>query len=70
MQEPRACDYSNALVLARYLQGTRQYGVLLQVEQGTTPESAWNIDVYDDADWAGCPDTRRSTTGETAQVCG
>lgn len=33
------------------------YGLLL------TPCTSFVLSVYADADWAGCPDTRRSTTG-------
>jgi hypothetical protein len=40
-----------------YLQGTVDYGLLLH--RSTSSE----LVVYTDADWAGCPDTRRSTSG-------
>jgi hypothetical protein len=41
----------------RYLQGTPDYGLLLH------RSSSSDLVVYTDADWAGCPDTRRSTSG-------
>jgi hypothetical protein len=41
----------------RYLQGTPNYGLLLHRSRST------DLVVYTDADWAGCPDTRRSTSG-------
>jgi hypothetical protein len=43
--------------ILRYLQGTPAYGLLL------CRSSSSNLIVYTDADWAGCPDTRRSTSG-------
>jgi hypothetical protein len=43
--------------LLRYLRGTLGYGLLLG--RSSTAE----LVVYTDADWAGCPDTRRSTSG-------
>jgi hypothetical protein len=41
----------------RYLHGTIDFGLLLR--RSSTTE----LRVYTDADWAGCPDTRRSTSG-------
>jgi hypothetical protein len=43
--------------IMRYLQGTSDYGLLLGRSSGS------DLVVYTDADWAGCPDTRRSTSG-------
>jgi hypothetical protein len=43
--------------IMRYLQGTPNYGILLR------RSSSSNLVVYTDADWVGCPDTRRSTLG-------
>ncbi|KAF8692258.1 hypothetical protein HU200_039863 [Digitaria exilis] len=43
--------------LLRYLRGTADYGLALH----RSPVS--ELIVYTDADWAGCPDTRRSTSG-------
>jgi hypothetical protein len=40
-----------------YLQGTPDYDLLLRWS------SSSDLVVYTDADWAGCPDTRRSTSG-------
>ena len=40
-----------------YVKGTLQLGIQLRA---TTPPP---ITVYSDVDWAGCPDTRRSTSG-------
>jgi hypothetical protein len=43
--------------ILRYLQGTLDFGLLLR------RSSSSDLVVYIDADWAGCPDTRRSTSG-------
>ena len=43
--------------IIRYLQGTADYGLHLR------SSSALSIRAYTDADWAGCSDTRRSTSG-------
>jgi hypothetical protein len=42
--------------ILRYLQGTPGYGLLL------CRSSSSDLVVYTDTDWAGCPDTRRSTS--------
>jgi hypothetical protein len=42
--------------LLRYLRGTIDYGLLHR-------SSSADLVVYTDADWTGCPDTRRSTSG-------
>ncbi|XP_021992156.1 uncharacterized mitochondrial protein AtMg00810-like [Helianthus annuus] len=57
MHAPRT-DHWNALKrIIRYLKGTITYGLTL----GHT--SASSLLAYTDADWAGCPDRRRSTSG-------
>ncbi|XP_022019375.1 uncharacterized mitochondrial protein AtMg00810-like [Helianthus annuus] len=43
--------------IIRYLQGTVDYGLHLH------SSSTLSIRAYTDADWVGCPDTRRSTSG-------
>ena len=70
MQEPRLGDMAQCRLLARYLQGTRHLGNLLQMSDAEKSKTSWSITIYDDSDWAQCPDTRRSTTGEVACVLG
>jgi hypothetical protein len=41
----------------RYIRGTLHLGLFLR------PTSQTELVVYSDADWAGCPDSRRSTSG-------
>ncbi|XP_039690650.1 uncharacterized mitochondrial protein AtMg00810-like [Medicago truncatula] len=51
-------DHMQALRrILRYVQGTRQYGLHLY------PSSTSSLISYTDADWGGCSDTRRSTSG-------
>jgi hypothetical protein len=42
--------------ILHYLRGSLDYDLLLR------PSSTLELVVYTDADWAGCPDTRRSTS--------
>jgi hypothetical protein len=57
MHDPR--DQHLALVkrVLRYIKGTLRHGLQL------TPSVTDRLVAYTDADWAGCPDTRRSTSG-------
>ena len=57
MHDPREQHYTALKRIIRYIQGTLSYG--LQIYK-TTLDS---LIAYSDADWAGCPDTRRSTSG-------
>jgi hypothetical protein len=57
MHDPQKPHLAALKRLLRYLRGTVDYGLLLH--QSTSSE----LVVYTDADWAGCPDTWRSTSG-------
>jgi hypothetical protein len=46
----------------RYLWGTLDYGLLLRHSASS------ELTIYTDADWAGCPNTRRSTSGYTVSL--
>ncbi|KAK4351562.1 hypothetical protein RND71_030875 [Anisodus tanguticus] len=57
MHDPRV-EHMNALKrIIRYIQGTLDYGLHLY------PLSASTLASYTDANWGGCPDTRRFTSG-------
>lgn len=57
MHDPRD-EYMNALKrIVRYIHGTLDHGLHLY------PSSPSTLISYTDADWGGCPDTRRSTSG-------
>jgi hypothetical protein len=57
MHDPREPHLTAMKRILRYLQGTLDYGLLLR------RSSSSDLVAYTDADWAGCPDTRRSTSG-------
>ncbi|KAJ9560396.1 hypothetical protein OSB04_005556 [Centaurea solstitialis] len=57
MHSPCMAHWNALKRIIRYLQGTTDYGLHLRYS------SALSIRAYTDADWAGCPDTRRSTSG-------
>ncbi|GJU71159.1 copia protein [Tanacetum coccineum] len=57
MHDPREKHMTALKRILRYIQGTLHYGLHLYKSQISTLVS------YTDADWGGCPDTRRSTSG-------
>ena len=57
MHAPRTTHFQLLKRILRYLQGTSHYGLQLY----TSPSH--ELIAYSDADWAGCPDTRKSTSG-------
>ncbi|XP_022004090.1 uncharacterized mitochondrial protein AtMg00810-like [Helianthus annuus] len=57
MHSPCIAHWNALKHIIRYLQGTAEFGLHLR------SSSALSIRAYTDADWAGCPDTRRSTSG-------
>lgn len=57
MHDPRASHLAALKRILRYLKGTLDYGLHL------FPTRDFRLTAYSDADWGGCPDTRRSTSG-------
>ena len=57
MHDPRETHLAALKCLLRYVRGTVDLGLVLH------RSSSAELVVYTDADWAGCPDTRRSTSG-------
>jgi hypothetical protein len=57
MHDPQEPHLTAMKRILHYLQGTPNYGLLLR------RSSSSDLIVYTDADWAGCPDTCRSTSG-------
>nr|KYP54019.1 hypothetical protein KK1_000185 [Cajanus cajan] len=55
--DPREEHMHTLKRILRYLQGTMDFGLHLY------PSSTSTLLSYTDADWVGCPDTRRSTSG-------
>ncbi|KAD5961410.1 hypothetical protein E3N88_12883 [Mikania micrantha] len=68
MHFPTTNHWSTVKRILRYLKGTISYGLLVQ--QNSSPvlhayaDATFNtLTAFSDADWAGCPDDRRSTGG-------
>jgi hypothetical protein len=57
MHDPRESHLTAMKRILRYLRGTPDYGLLICHSRST------DLVVYTDTDWAGCSDTRRSTSG-------
>ncbi|XP_071713967.1 uncharacterized mitochondrial protein AtMg00810-like [Rutidosis leptorrhynchoides] len=57
MHDPRECHMDALKRIIRYIQGTFSFGLQLTRSSIQSPVS------YTDADWGGCPNTRRSTSG-------
>jgi hypothetical protein len=57
MHDPREPHFSLIKRLLRYVKGTLDFGLHLSAS------SASSLTAYSNTDWAGCPDTRRSTSG-------
>lgn len=64
MHKPRSAHWEAALRVLHYLKGTVGHGILLRADTDLT------VTVWCDADWAGCPVTRRSLTGWFIQLGG
>ena len=57
MLDPREPHLAALKRILRYLRSTPSLGLLIR------PSASSELIVYSDADWAGCPDTRKSTSG-------
>jgi hypothetical protein len=57
MHAPRQPHLALIKRVLRYLRGTMDFGLHLRASTSS------DLTAYSDADWAGCPDTRRSTSG-------
>jgi len=57
MHDPREPHLAALKRILRYVRGTLHLGLLLR------PSTSADLVVYTDADWAGCPDTRKFTSG-------
>ncbi|KAI3496112.1 hypothetical protein L1887_38462 [Cichorium endivia] len=57
MHDPREPHFTALKRILRYIRGTLDHGLQLYVSP------ARGLIAYSDADWAGCPSTRRSTSG-------
>ncbi|XP_071733855.1 uncharacterized mitochondrial protein AtMg00810-like [Rutidosis leptorrhynchoides] len=57
MHAPHTSHVDALKRIIRYIKGTISMGLHI------SPSSSWDLVSFTDADWAGCPDTRRSTSG-------
>jgi hypothetical protein len=57
MHDPREPHLTAMKRILRYHHGAPDFGLLLRRSSGS------DLVAYTDADWVGCPDTRRSTSG-------
>jgi hypothetical protein len=57
MHSPRDSHFQLIKRILRYIKGTSHFGLQLYKNSST------DLIAYSDADWAGCPDTRKSTSG-------
>jgi hypothetical protein len=57
MHDPRTPHLALLKRILRYIRGTTSHGLHLRAS------SDFSVIAYSDADWGGCPDTRRSTSG-------
>lgn len=57
MHSPRAAHWNLVKRILRYLRGSINDGLFITASPST------ELKAYSDADWAGCPDTRRLTSG-------
>jgi hypothetical protein len=57
MHDPREPHLTVMKRILRYLCGTPDFGLLLRRSSGS------DLVIYNDNDWAGCPNTQRSTSG-------
>ncbi|XP_022007821.1 uncharacterized mitochondrial protein AtMg00810-like [Helianthus annuus] len=62
MHAPKTNHWKALKRIIRYIQGTITFGLTLGNHKDPT------LLAYTDADWAGCPDTRRSTSGYCIEV--
>lgn len=64
MHSPYQCHLDAATRILRYLKGTPGRGLMFRKQEKRC------IEVFVDADWAGCPNDRRSTSGYCSFVFG
>ena len=69
--EPADQHLQAAKHLLRYLKGTKDFGLKYSQPKDSSPQDQSNLLWgFVDSDWAGCPDTRRSTSGYVLMLNG
>ena len=62
LQQPTSSDQQKLKHLLRYVKGTTHYKQIIRPTVKLT-QTTYDLNVYVDSDWAGCVETRKSTTG-------
>ena len=62
LQQPTSSDQTKLKHLLRYIRGTTHYKQITRPTVKLT-QTTHDLNVYVDSDWAGCVETRKSTTG-------
>ena len=70
LHAPRRCDFQNLKLFARYLVGTKHYGHVSKLAEGIGLDDPLPLHAYTDSDWAGCEETRKSSSGEVIVLAG
>lgn len=71
LSAPTSEHEAKAKHLLKYLSGTKHFSQRLQPTLQLSPQhKAIDINIYVDSDWAGCPESRRSTSGVSLFVLG
>lgn len=65
VSDPRPQHWRAVLRVVQYLCGTRDYGLRMSLDVGVAQLLIWS-----DSDWAGCLDTRKSTSGYVVMFLG
>ena len=62
LQQPTSADQQKLKHLLRYIKGTTRYKQVIRPTVKLT-QTTYDLNIYVDSDWAGCAETRKSTTG-------
>ena len=67
---PRRRDFQNLKLFARYLVGTKHYGHVSKLAVGIGLDDPLPLHAHTDSDWAGCEETRKSSSREAILLAG
>ena len=70
LHAPRRSDFQNPKVFAEYLARTKNYGHVSTLVHGLNPHVHLPLHAYTENDWAGCDETRKSSSGEVIILAG
>ena len=70
LQQPTQQSLRKVKHLLRYLRGTQHYKMILRTTHTPQTKEPIDLNIYVDADWAGCPSTRKSTSGFIVTMMG